>query len=47
MSADSEQSETFEEQPKMSADILKYFEEYFLCCNAVGIVFSGIAADRL
>ncbi len=32
---------------KRSADILKYFEESFLRCNAAGMVFSGLAADHL
>ena len=32
---------------KMSADILKYFEESFLRCDTAGMVFSGLAADRL
>jgi len=32
---------------KRTADILKYFEESFLRCNAAGMVFSGFAADRL
>ncbi len=47
MNADSERSETFEEQRKRIADILKYFEESFLRCNTAGMVFSGLAADRL
>jgi len=32
---------------KRSADILKYFEESFLRCDEVVMVFSGLAADRL
>jgi len=48
MNADSERSETFEEQrKKVRRHIVKYFEESFLRCNAAGMVFSGLIADRL
>jgi hypothetical protein len=32
---------------KKPADILKYFEDAFWGCNTAGMVFSGLAADRL
>jgi len=32
---------------KRATDILKYFEEPFLHCDTAGMVFSGLAADRL
>ena len=32
---------------KKHADILKYFEDAFLRCDAAGMVLSGLVADRL
>ncbi len=32
---------------KRAADILKYFEEPFFRCDTAGMMFSGLAADRL